>query len=333
MLCGHLLQDPRQCGVVNVTHVLEEVVDDVVVDAAKQVRDPKTFRGVIAGGEHVVFGPRVWHHARFIGFREVRMLVNVGAQEHHGHGQAGTELQDDKAQRHRAKRHAGDLPREHHHEGDVGQFEEHHFDHFLLGIGSVVHAANSLRHHIFEVAVKHPSEGENGVNQWHVEPLEPVHGPMLVSGVNLDDLGLLDVGVVAHDVGEDVVSPHVAFFPVVRAQPQEVEDMHGPTVPCAVLEEGVVHGIVADVEPQEYPPKSEKSVAPPKHVGVGCVEYEPEGREVACHEDRDLEVHEPVAVVGFAPSLEIGIHLGTQVCVKVVVFRREGDFHVIGGHG
>ena len=64
----------------NVTDVLEEVVDDVVVDASKQMRDPKTFRGVIAGGEHVVLGPRVWHHARFVRFREVRMLVNVGAQ-------------------------------------------------------------------------------------------------------------------------------------------------------------------------------------------------------------------------------------------------------------
>ena len=102
VLCGHLLQDPRQCGVVNVTDVLEKVVDDVVVDAAKQMCDPKTLRGVIAGGEHVVFGPRVCIMP-VIGFREVRMLVNVGAQKHHGHGQAGTELQDDKPQRHRAK--------------------------------------------------------------------------------------------------------------------------------------------------------------------------------------------------------------------------------------
>ena len=94
-----------------------------------------------------------------------------------------------------------------------------------------------------------------------------------------------------------------------------------------------MHGIVADVESQEDPPKPEESVASPKHVGLGCGKNEPKGREVADHEDRDLEVHQAVAVVGFAPRLEIGVHLSTQVCVEVVVFRREGDVHVIGGHG
>ena len=93
-----------------------------------------------------------------------------------------------------------------------------------------------------------------------------------------------------------------------------------------------MHGIVADVESQEDPPEPEKSVATPEHVGVGCVENEPKGREVARQKDRDLEVHQTVAVVGFAPRLEIGVHLGTQVCVEVVVFRRDGDFYVIGGH-
>ena len=94
-----------------------------------------------------------------------------------------------------------------------------------------------------------------------------------------------------------------------------------------------MHGIVADVESQEDPPKPEKSVASPKHVGVGCSENERKGREVSDHEDRDLEVHQAVAVVRFAPRFEIGIHLGPQVCVEVVVFRREGDVHVIVGHG
>ena len=43
--------------VVHMAHVLEQMMDDMVVETAKKVGHQKVVCGVIAGGLHLMFGP------------------------------------------------------------------------------------------------------------------------------------------------------------------------------------------------------------------------------------------------------------------------------------
>ena len=67
---------------------------------------------------------------------------------------------------------------------------------------------------VFEVPIKHPPWNEDGVDEWHVEPLPFVECPSPVLREDFHDGGLLDVRVVVHDVGEHVVPRHMPVFPV-----------------------------------------------------------------------------------------------------------------------
>ena len=62
----YTLQNASQRRIVDVANVLKQVVDDMMIDAAKQMSDPEALCRIVAGGQHVMFGPRVRHQPIFI---------------------------------------------------------------------------------------------------------------------------------------------------------------------------------------------------------------------------------------------------------------------------
>ena len=164
----YTLQNASQRRIVDVANVLKQVVDDMMIDAAKQMSDPEALCRIVAGGQHVMFGPRVRHQPIFIWLWKMGVLVDVGTEKYNGHGKAGAKLQDQITKCNDFERQPRDQPGYDQHERNIRQFEQDQFQDFKGGVGTIVNSADALRKHILEIAVEHPAQCENGIDERHI---------------------------------------------------------------------------------------------------------------------------------------------------------------------
>ena len=315
------LHDGRKRTEVNVANVGEQVVFNLVIEAATQPRKYSRPGAEVGRGFELVRKRIVFHFASSFRLGELHVFKHVCGLENACQRHAGDGVHHRPSGQDHPKRHAAEDERQADDVTEVQRLRHDHFAHKLGfrkagGFDKALLAVTRQRHPVFG---RHPENGHDSVEEPGIDKLQFVHLFERTFWAEAQDARGVDVFVQAVDVREAVVQNVVLDFPHGRATTDQVEDLANHRIHALVGAEGAVVGVVHDVQTDAGQPETHDDLRDPELPactrGAEC-DQSPRHKECSEHHG-GFEVHAPVALAGFSGFLEIRVNARSEGFAEV----------------